>query len=321
MPKKILAAMLVLLLTGCSGPSPRNSGIGTELSTAPITEDADGVAKPEDRSLFGSRNDDDDEDGARTTTTTVTSARDSAGGDNGAGGKSDRSGSKTSRTSRISEPEAQVKPKTQGRPKGFEFESGVLEFGKFDPATFKGELFDPCTAITRAEYRAAGIPGVEPLPQDWKPFTEGTNICLVSRMQGTASTDSRVGRTDVTSEETSSEASPTDNAESASVGKLSDVRAMGGTIVEDIGTRMMNRQTTASFERVDESYSSEVLPSLYVTTRTDANGPSYCTAHLETVRGEFFTGAGNVNGSRTHDELCAVAISNMERLYLAHRLS
>ena len=58
-----------------------------------------------------------------------------------------------------------------------------------------------------------------------------------------------------------------------------------------------------------------------MTTRTDANGPSYCTAHLETVRGEFFTGAGNVNGSRTHDELCAVAISNMERLYLAHRLS
>lgn len=317
MPKKILAAMLVLLLTGCSGPSLGESGIGTELSTAPpITENGNGVSKSEDQRLSGSRDKDEDDD--ERSASTASGIQDRAGSDNGAVSRPDRPSSKTSR---ISEPEAQVKPKTQGRPKGFEFKSGILEFGKFDPVTFDGELFDPCTAITREEYRAAGIPGVEPLPQDWKPFTEGTNICLVSRMQTSSNTDGRVGRADAASEATSPETSATDRAEGASVEKLSDVRAMGGTIVEDIGARKMNRQTTAAFERVDESYSSEVLPSLYVTTRTDSNGPSYCTAHLETVRGEFFTGAGNVNGSRSHDELCAVAISNMERLYLAHRLS
>ena len=143
MPKKILAAMLVLLLTGCSGPSLGESGIGTELSTAPpITENGNGASKSEDQRLSGSRDKDEDDD--ERSASTASGIQDRAGSDNGAVSRPDRPSSKTSR---ISEPEAQVKPKTQGRPKGFEFKSGILEFGKFDPVTFDGELLIPAQPL------------------------------------------------------------------------------------------------------------------------------------------------------------------------------
>lgn len=42
-------------------------------------------------------------------------------------------------------------------PRGFQFESGFLEFGDFDPDTLGDEIFNPCTEITPEEYAAAGF--------------------------------------------------------------------------------------------------------------------------------------------------------------------
>ncbi|WP_232507192.1 DUF3558 family protein [Corynebacterium glaucum] len=49
-----------------------------------------------------------------------------------------------------------------GSPRAFVFESGVLEFGDFDPYALGDDLFDPCTEITEAEYAEAGF---ERLPE------------------------------------------------------------------------------------------------------------------------------------------------------------
>ncbi len=42
-------------------------------------------------------------------------------------------------------------------PRGFEFESGFLEFGDFDPYTIGDDIFNPCTEITEQEFAAAGF--------------------------------------------------------------------------------------------------------------------------------------------------------------------
>lgn len=42
-------------------------------------------------------------------------------------------------------------------PRAFVFESGVLEFGDFDPYALGDDLFNPCTEITEAEYAEAGF--------------------------------------------------------------------------------------------------------------------------------------------------------------------
>ena len=46
-------------------------------------------------------------------------------------------------------------------PRAFLFESGVLEFGDFDPYSIGENLFNPCTEITAEEYAAAGFPDIE----------------------------------------------------------------------------------------------------------------------------------------------------------------
>lgn len=46
-------------------------------------------------------------------------------------------------------------------PRAFVFESGVLEFGDFDPYTLGDNLFNPCTEITPEEFAAAGFPDVD----------------------------------------------------------------------------------------------------------------------------------------------------------------
>lgn len=51
-----------------------------------------------------------------------------------------------------------------GSPRAFVFESGVLEFGDFDPYALGDDLFDPCTEITEAEYAEAGFEGMTDLP-------------------------------------------------------------------------------------------------------------------------------------------------------------
>ena len=56
-------------------------------------------------------------------------------------------------------------------PRGFVFESGVLEFGDFDPYALGDDLFNPCTEITAEEYAAAGFPGIDLESQVW-PLNE-----------------------------------------------------------------------------------------------------------------------------------------------------
>ena len=42
-------------------------------------------------------------------------------------------------------------------PRGFEFESGFLEFGDFDPYAIGDDGFNPCTEITEQEFATAGF--------------------------------------------------------------------------------------------------------------------------------------------------------------------
>lgn len=60
-----------------------------------------------------------------------------------------------------SSPNEDVTP-AAGSPRAFVFESGVLEFGDFDPYALGDDLFNPCTEITEAEYAEAGF---ERLPE------------------------------------------------------------------------------------------------------------------------------------------------------------
>ena len=63
-------------------------------------------------------------------------------------------------------------------PRAFYFESGVLEFGDFDPYSLGDSLFNPCTEITPEEYAAAGFP--ELIVKDEGRTMVGLNSCLVS---------------------------------------------------------------------------------------------------------------------------------------------
>jgi len=42
-------------------------------------------------------------------------------------------------------------------PRGFQFESGFIAFGEFDPYTLGDSIFNPCTEITEEEFAAAGF--------------------------------------------------------------------------------------------------------------------------------------------------------------------
>lgn len=42
-------------------------------------------------------------------------------------------------------------------PRGFQFESGFLEFGEFEPYKLGDDIFNPCTEITEQEFAAAGF--------------------------------------------------------------------------------------------------------------------------------------------------------------------
>lgn len=59
-------------------------------------------------------------------------------------------------------PDQDVTP-AAGSPRAFVFESGVLEFGDFDPYALGDDLFNPCTEITEAEYAEAGFEGMTDL--------------------------------------------------------------------------------------------------------------------------------------------------------------
>ena len=60
--------------------------------------------------------------------------------------------------------------------RGFQFESGFLPFGDFDPQTLGNNVFDPCEDITAEEFAAAGWPRTEG-KKDVTP--KGNIICPV----------------------------------------------------------------------------------------------------------------------------------------------
>ena len=55
---------------------------------------------------------------------------------------------------------AALEPAEEAAPRAFYFESGVLEFGDFDPYSLGNSLFNPCTEITPDEFAAAGFPEI-----------------------------------------------------------------------------------------------------------------------------------------------------------------
>ena len=61
-------------------------------------------------------------------------------------------------------------------PRGFQFESGFLEFGEFDPYTLGGDIFNPCTEITEEEFAAAGFEQMRYYDAD-DPFSNGIAVC------------------------------------------------------------------------------------------------------------------------------------------------
>mgnify|MGYP002719779689 FL=1 len=61
-------------------------------------------------------------------------------------------------------------------PRGFEFESGFLEFGDFDPYTLGNDGFNPCTEITEEEFAAAGFEQMRYYDAN-DPFSNGIALC------------------------------------------------------------------------------------------------------------------------------------------------
>lgn len=61
-------------------------------------------------------------------------------------------------------------------PRGFEFASGFLEFGDFDPYTLGDDIFNPCTEITEQEFAAAGFEQMRYYDAD-DPFSNGIASC------------------------------------------------------------------------------------------------------------------------------------------------
>ena len=61
-------------------------------------------------------------------------------------------------------------------PRGFEFASGFLEFGDFDPYTLGDDGFNPCTEITEEEFAAAGFDQMRYYDAD-DPFSNGIASC------------------------------------------------------------------------------------------------------------------------------------------------
>ena len=62
-------------------------------------------------------------------------------------------------------------------PRGFEFASGFLEFGDFDPYAIGDDIFNPCTEITEEEFAAAGFEQMR-YNDGNNPFSRGIVSCV-----------------------------------------------------------------------------------------------------------------------------------------------
>ena len=61
-------------------------------------------------------------------------------------------------------------------PRGFEFASGFLEFGDFDPYAIGGDIFNPCTEISEQVFAAAGFEQMQ-YDDGNNPFGRGIPSC------------------------------------------------------------------------------------------------------------------------------------------------
>ena len=157
--------------------------------------------------------------------------------------------------------------------RGFEFASGFLEFGDFDPYTIGDDIFNPCTEITEQEFAAAGF-------------------------------DNKRGQTepDVLS----------DGMTSCYFGEIRD-----DGVVRGFSNGTINRVVAEERDLVIHGYTSELLPEMYVLKPRRDNGAS-CFTQIDTVRGGFGTQVAGPRGRITTDEACALAINDLEALYMRY---
>lgn len=75
----------------------------------------------------------------------------------------------------VSDPSASTDDVT---PRGFQFESGFLEFGEFDPYTLGDDIFNPCTEINEEEFAEAGFEGMWFEDDGTDPLGRGMASCF-----------------------------------------------------------------------------------------------------------------------------------------------
>ena len=156
-------------------------------------------------------------------------------------------------------------------PRGFEFASGFLEFGDFDPYAIGGDIFNPCTEISEQEFAAAGFEQMR-YDDGNNPFSQGIPSC-----------------------------------------DFGGVRADGAISGFHVG--VINRAIAEERDLVLSGYTSDLLPELYV-TRPGNNSEGVCFAQVDTVRGAFKAHVGGPPPRVNRDQACAMAIENVERLFL-----
>lgn len=156
-------------------------------------------------------------------------------------------------------------------PRAFYFESGVLEFGDFDPYSLGDSLFNPCTEITPEEYAAAGFPEV--IVKDEGRTFHGLSACEIP----------------------------------------SSPEQLDRTIVIDISNGNVNREMIKE-RGLLSPYKSQVFPEIFTFAATDGASPA-CYAQVDTVRGGLGVNVGGLPGYVEHEEMCALAIETMEKLY------
>ena len=158
-------------------------------------------------------------------------------------------------------------------PRGFEFASGFLEFGDFDPYTLGDGIFNPCTEITEEEFAAAGFSNKR---HQTKPdaLSDGMTSCY-----------------------------------------FGEIRDDG--VVRGFSNGTINRVVAEERDLVIHGYTSELLPEMYVLKPRRDNGAS-CFTQIDTVRGGFGTQVAGPRGRITTDEACALAINDLEALYVRY---
>ena len=156
-------------------------------------------------------------------------------------------------------------------PRGFEFASGFLEFGDFDPYAIGDDIFNPCTEITEEEFAAAGFEQMR-YDDGNSPFSRGIASC-----------------------------------------DFGGARADGAISGFHVG--VINKAIAEERDLVLSSYTSDLLPELYV-TRPGSNSEGICFAQIDTVRGAFTAHVGGPPPRVNRDQACAMAIENVERLFL-----